>query len=299
MEYGRSHHMHDRAVPHQRLQRNEHSLDYFGKIARRIVIDLQPESVLDVGCAIGMLVEKLRELDVDARGFDVSEETITGVAESVREHVWRGTLTDPHERKYDLVLCIEVLEHVPAADTEQAIESLCAATDRVLFSSSPSDYAEPTHVNVHPPEVWSAHFARQGFVRNLDFDASFLTPWAALYERSHALLPDVVRAYDRSWWQLRTEVRQVREKVLELDAQLEEGSGPVAEENVRLRSDLLAAHDALVGHEARLGEALGKIELLESELRRHQDALADAQRLLGSRTGRLLRAWHRVRALLK
>jgi hypothetical protein len=258
----------------------EHSSDDIMRIARRLVTDLQPASVLDAGSGLGELVTRLRELEVDAAELGES-----------------ASLGDSLDRKYDLVLCVDVLERVPAPDAEEAIANLCAATDRVLFSSSPSDYAEPANVNVQPPEVWSAHFARQGFVRNLDFDASFVTPGAALYERTHALLPDVVRTYDRAWWRLRSEVEQVREKVLELHAQLEEGSGPVAEENVRLRADLLAARDDLVGHEARLGEALGRIELLERELRRHEDALADAQRLLGSSTGRLLRAWHRLRSL--
>jgi hypothetical protein len=252
------------------------------RTARRVVADLQPHSVLDAGSGLGTLVEELRELDVDASGIDALDR-----------------LTEPLEHKYDLILCVDVLEEVPPAATERVLENLCGSADRVLFSSKPFEYAEPTRVNVHAPEDWSAQFARQGFVRNLDFDASFLTPWAALYERSHRLLPEVVRAYDRAWWQLRLEVRQVREKVLELHSQMEEGSGPTAEENVRLRADLLAARDDLVGHDARLGEALGKIEVLESDLRRHQDALADAQRLLGSRTGRLLRAWHRLRTLLE
>jgi hypothetical protein len=85
----------------------------------------------------------------------------------------------------------------------------------------------------------------------------------------------------------------------ELHAQVDQGGSAEAEENLRLRQELLVLRDDLVGHEARLGEALGKIELLEVELRRCQDAVADAERLLGSRTGRLLRAWHRLRALLK
>jgi hypothetical protein len=80
---------------------------------------------------------------------------------------------------------------------------------------------------------------------------------------------------------------------------LEENRNPVTEENLRLRQELLVVRDELIGHEARLGEALGKIELLEAELRRYEDAMADAERLLGSRTGRLLRAWHRLRALLR
>lgn len=258
------------------------SSDDAARDARRLVTDLQIESVLDASSEPGPLVERLRDLDIDADGLDASE-----------------TLGAPLERKYDLVLCIDVLEQLSPTDAEAALENLCASTDRVVFSSTPFEYAEPANVNVHAPEDWSAQFARQGFVRNLEYDASFLTPWAALYERSHTLLPEVVRTYDRAWWQLRLEVRQVREKVLELQAQLEEGSGPVAEENLRLREELLLSRDELVGHEARLGEALGRIEVLESELRRHQDALAEANRILGSRSGRLLRAWHRVRALLK
>ena len=260
----------------------QQSPDDLARTARRLVTDLQLESVLDAGSGLGVLVEKLRDLDVDASGLDATE-----------------SLGEPLERKYDLVVCIEVLELLEPADAEPAHENLCAATDRVVFSSTPFEYSEPTNVNVHPPEDWSAQFARQGFVRNLDYDATFLTPWAALYERSHTLLPEVVRTYDRAWWQLRLEVRQVREKVLELHDQLEKGSGPVAEENLRLREELLLTRDDIVGHEARLGEALGRIEVLEAELRRHQDALAGAERILGSRTGRLLRAWHRVRALLR
>jgi hypothetical protein len=68
---------------------------------------------------------------------------------------------------------------------------------------------------------------------------------------------------------------------------------------MRLRQELLVVRDDLIGHEARLGEALGRIELLESDLARYQDAVAEAERLLGTRTGRLLRSWHRLRALLR
>jgi len=258
------------------------SADEGARAARRLVTDLQIDSVLDAGLEADDLADRFRDLGVDADRLDEI-----------------ASATEPLDRKFDLVVCADVLEHLPPADAERVLENLCAATDRVLFTSTPFDYAEPTRVNVHAPEDWSAHFARQGFVRNLDYDAAFLTPWAALYERSHTLLPEVVRTYDRAWWQLRLEVQQVREKLLELHAQLEEGAGPVAEENLRLREELLLARDDLVGHEARLGEVLGRVEVLETELSRHQDALADADRVLGSRTGRVLRAWHRLRALMR
>ena len=34
-------------------------------------------------------------------------------------------------------------------DAQLAIDHMCAATDRVLFSSSPGDFNEPTHINTH------------------------------------------------------------------------------------------------------------------------------------------------------
>ncbi|HYV60438.1 MAG TPA: methyltransferase type 12, partial [Acidimicrobiia bacterium] len=153
----------------------ELSADEGARAARRLVADLQIESVLDAGSAAG-LVDPLRDLDVDASSLDLA------------------AADEPLDRKYDLVVCVDVLEQVPPADAERVLENLCAAADRVLFSSTPFEYAEPTHVNVHAPEDWSAQFARQGFVRNLDYDATFLRRWAALYERSHTLLPEVVRA---------------------------------------------------------------------------------------------------------
>jgi hypothetical protein len=63
-----------------------------------------------------------------------------------------------------------------------------------------------------------------------------------------------------------------------------QGGGPLVEENLRLRQELLVLRDDLIGHEARLGEALGRIELLEIELRRYKEVIADAERLLGSTT---------------
>lgn len=78
-----------------------------------------------------------------------------------------------------------------------------------------------------------------------------------------------------------------------------QGGTPVTEENLRLRQELLVVRDELIGQEARLGEALGRIELLEADLARYRDAVAEAERLLGTRTGRLLRAWHHLRALLR
>ena len=54
-----------------------------------------------------------------------------------------ASATEPLPGRYDLVTCIEVLEHMPADEAERAMDAMTAAADDILFSSSPTDHVEP------------------------------------------------------------------------------------------------------------------------------------------------------------
>lgn len=202
--------------------RSEHWLRFFGQIADRIVTEFRPGSVLDAGCALGVLVESLRDRGVEAYGVDISDYAVAQVREDIRPYCWVGSLTEPLPRRYDLIVCIEVLEHMAPADSERAIANLCAAADDLLISTSPFDYKEATHFNVQPPDYWAARFARHGFVRDVDFDGSFLTPWAVRYRRSNAPLHRIVADYERRLWPLVQENADLRATLLEQRTRLHE-----------------------------------------------------------------------------
>ncbi len=202
-------------------ERDEHWLTFFDTIGEQIVRDIQPASALDAGCAMGFLVEALRARDVEAWGVDISEYAIEHVDPSIAAHCWVGSVLEPFPRRYDLIICIEVLEHLPKPDSEKALSNLCQHTDDILFSSSPDDYAETTHFNVQPPEYWAELFAHQGFYRDLDFDASFITPWAARFRRSERLAPArIVKGYERRFWGLWRENVALRKTSVEFHDRL-------------------------------------------------------------------------------
>jgi SAM-dependent methyltransferase len=280
-------------------ERNERWLKFFDDIAEHLVRDFRPASALDAGCAMGFLVEALRKRGVEASGIDVSEYAIGQVEESVAEHCEVASLTEPLAGRYDLITCIEVLEHLPTTETDRAIANLCAATDRLLISSTPGDFGEPTHLNVQPPETWSAKLAQHGFLRDLDHDLSYVSPWAALYVRRDEPATETVRRYDRVWWQLRREVVELRQALLKAQEQLSESEAErrpeLLEELKEREQEVLRLRDLLIGKDAELGAAKGRL----AELEDHRMRLAGAKHRLAAQVPGLRRLLGAVLRVLR
>ncbi|HEX8803483.1 MAG TPA: methyltransferase domain-containing protein [Acidimicrobiales bacterium] len=288
-QFGAYYYSHDCGVPYER---NDHWMSFFGEIADAIVDRLHPTTVLDAGCAMGFLVEALRERGVEAYGVDISEYAISQVHESVREYCSVHSLADPLPGRYDLITSVEVIEHIPADLTDKVVANLCQATDRLLLSSSPMDYAEPTHVNVQQPEEWSAALAHEGFLRDLDHDASYLTPWAALYVRTDEPLEATIRRYDRAWWRLRWEVTEARRSLLEIQERLEDQTGTprsgMADELAAAQEEILRLRDLVIGKDAELGTALGKVAELEEHLKRYTSVADKLDATLNSKSWKIM-----------
>jgi SAM-dependent methyltransferase len=209
-------------------KRDRSWLAFFGSIADRIVADIGPRRVLDAGCGLGMLVETLRARGVDAEGIDVSSFAIGQVHPSAAPFCRQGSIVDDLRDQYDLIVSVEVLEHLPAADGERAIANLCAHTSDILFSSTPFDLRELTHVNVQQPEAWVEQFARHGFFRDVDFDAGFINPWAVRFRKRAEPVHRIVREYERRFAMLEIERNEIRKRALELQRQLAEQRAPLS-----------------------------------------------------------------------
>lgn len=246
--------------------------EWFTGVAQRLKRAAGPfETVLDVGCAHGLLVQALVAEGTDARGFDISETAIAEAHLDVRDRVSVGSATDPIEGRYDLVTCIEVLEHMTPVEADLAIDNICQVTDRVVFSSTPADFHEATHVNVHPIADWVASFASRGYYRRVDVDLGFMVPWAMYLQKAELSTRDVAHRYETHLYPLILEVTAKRQALLEAHrdlARLDSGEA-LAEakgEIARLRHELLLLRDHAVGREAAVATARLEVTRLEHEL---------------------------------
>lgn len=234
-----------------------HWKEFFGTIADVLVAVLDPATTYDAGCAKGFLVRALAERGVDARGGDISEFAISEAPPELARRLEVKDLTEPFSETYDLISCIEVLEHMAPDQARVAIGNICAATDRILLSSTPEDFGEPTHINVRPTPAWLQDFAANGFFRRTDIDASFVSPWAVLLERSSPTPVELTVRYETLIAPLGREVLAKRQAVLELqreidevaDDQLTAGRAAVLADE---RARRLALADELIGLRAEL-----------------------------------------------
>jgi GT2 family glycosyltransferase len=153
-------------------------MEFFGTVADHIVAEIKPRRVLDVGCAKGFLVEALRDRGVETFGIDISAYAIGEVRPDIRPYCRVASAVDPFDDKYDLIVCIEVVEHLKDDEGRRAIANICGSAGDVLFSSTPDDFTEPTHVNVRPRSWWMERFAEHGFQIDLAFDAGCLSAHA-------------------------------------------------------------------------------------------------------------------------
>jgi 2-polyprenyl-6-hydroxyphenyl methylase/3-demethylubiquinone-9 3-methyltransferase len=96
--------------------------------------EVSGKKILDVGCGGGILTESLACMDADATGIDLSQQAIDAAKAHAKTHEIKvhydccelASLTKKKTR-YDIITCMEMLEHVP---DPAAIIADCAALTR-------------------------------------------------------------------------------------------------------------------------------------------------------------------------
>jgi len=99
-------------------------------------IDLKDKTLIDVGCGGGLLCENLAEHSKEVKGIDMSNEaieiakthqTLKNLKINYEEIALEGLLKKS-KKKYDVLTCMELVEHVP--DPEKLIKDCFKITNR-------------------------------------------------------------------------------------------------------------------------------------------------------------------------
>jgi len=142
-----------------------------GRAAARVVPMLvdwfAPTSVIDVGCNAGVWLRAFVDLGVDdVIGVDQPE---VGRARLMipPERFVPADLAQPLgiDRTFDLALCLEVIEHVPATASQLILDELVAFAPAIVFSAAVPGQGGDHHVNERWGSWWDDHLVKRGLVR--------------------------------------------------------------------------------------------------------------------------------------
>jgi SAM-dependent methyltransferase len=146
--------------------RNQHSLEGARAALSFLFRAGLPGSLLDVGCGRGMWVKSAMDMGVsDVYGVDGVDIPVDHL-HFPRERFQQVNLAGSWDlgRKFDMILCLEVAEHVDASVSELLVRGLVKHGDRVVFSAACPGQAGQHHVNCQWPGYWQQRFNANGFV---------------------------------------------------------------------------------------------------------------------------------------
>ncbi|HEX5210351.1 MAG TPA: methyltransferase domain-containing protein [Pseudolabrys sp.] len=131
-----------------------------------LLIDLfRPRSVLDVGCGVGTWLRAFSEAGV-GMVFGRDGEYALSAGLHIAADLFEPTdLTRPFTsaRKFDVVLSLEVAEHLPRESAPGFVRSLCESADVVVFSAAIPHQGGTHHVNCQWQSWWAGIFQSNGF----------------------------------------------------------------------------------------------------------------------------------------
>jgi hypothetical protein len=131
-----------------------------------LVLEAAPRSILDYGCGQSQLLELLaEELFLAGRGDTLLYRYDPAIEDYAA----------PFTGQADLVICTDVLEHIPEEDLPQVVQAIVGAGRRAIFVISNRKAIEHlpdggnAHCTIYPPEWWREVIAEAcgGFVKTV------------------------------------------------------------------------------------------------------------------------------------
>jgi hypothetical protein len=105
-------------------------IDYDKEITAATVRGLGAHSCFELGCFTGPVMSLLADAGVTVRGAEVSHLAFAFAYPNVRDAIMFGDLlTLDIDRRFDVVLCMDVLEHVSPLRLDQYIEKILSIVD--------------------------------------------------------------------------------------------------------------------------------------------------------------------------
>jgi len=140
----------------------QYAKDY-GLIAASLLQELEFDSVIDLGCANGLLLLPFHGAGKEIRGIELSPSVTSHLPSELREVVVIGDFSAMNGQA-DLVCCVEMAEHIRPNRSEELVDKLTSLARRwIYFSAAPPGQGGRGHINCRSMSEWTGWFEARGW----------------------------------------------------------------------------------------------------------------------------------------
>lgn len=143
---------------------------FANRLASWVKQELNPTTLLDIGCGPGHFVDSFRDQGIDAKGLDV-DDRVHG-----KEHLTYQSLFDITNEKADVVVCMEVAEHIEQSLEDEVVAKVVSTVGKTLiWTAAAIGQGGIGHINCKDKNDWAEKLTKAGLVRNTEKEQQLIT----------------------------------------------------------------------------------------------------------------------------
>lgn len=135
---------------------------FANRLAAWVQSELNPSTLLDIGCGPGHFVYSFRDQGIDAIGIEPDSRVDNPFIKNM-------SLFDLSTEKADVVLCLEVAEHISHLRENEVVAKVVATVGKTLiWTAAAPGQGGIGHINCRNKEYWADKFKVVGLVRSVE-----------------------------------------------------------------------------------------------------------------------------------
>jgi glycosyltransferase involved in cell wall biosynthesis len=168
----------------ERLNYNHMQIEekpFADRLASWVKENLNPKQLLDIGCGPGHFVDSFISQGINATGIDTDDRIIG------KEHLKYQSLFDITNESADVVVCMEVAEHIEQALEDQVVAKVAqTVAGTLIWTAAAVGQGGIGHINCRDKEDWAIKLSQAGLTRN--------------YKKEQQLINDMKKGSHMGWF---------------------------------------------------------------------------------------------------